>query len=67
MVKESHTCEEGGADLRISFWYLQKLLKWANKKQNSFNIYYVAFKRKKQRKSPVDIIIRNRYDMIYSS
>ena len=39
--KKSHTCEEGGAHLRISFWHLlmnlknklllKKLLKWANK------------------------------------
>ena len=53
--KKSHTCEEGGAHLRISFWYLlmnnyllnnyllKKLLKWANEKQNNFNIYNAAF------------------------
>ena len=42
-IQKSHTCEEGGAHLRISFWHLlinlnsnyllKKLLKWANKKQ----------------------------------
>ena len=51
-LKKSQTCEEGGADLKISFWQLmmnlkikylfKKLLKWANKKQNNFNIYNVA-------------------------
>ena len=51
--KKSHTYEEGGAHLRISFWHLlmnlknksllKKLLKWANKKQNNFNVYNVAF------------------------
>ena len=43
IYKKSHTREEGGAHLRISFWYLlmnlknkyllRKLLKWANKKK----------------------------------
>ena len=42
-IKKSHTCEEGGAHLKISFWHLlmnmknklslQKNLKWANKKK----------------------------------
>ena len=51
--KKSHTCEEGGAHFRISFWHLlmnlknkylfKKLLKWVNKKQNNFNIYNVTF------------------------
>ena len=46
---KSHTCEEGGAHLKISFWHLlmnlknkyllKKPLKLANKKQNNFNIY----------------------------
>ena len=41
--EKSHTCEEGGAHFRISFWHLlmnlknksllKKLLKWANKKK----------------------------------
>ena len=52
--KKSHTCEEGGAHFRISVWHLlmknksllKKLLKWANKKQNNFNIYNVAFFKK---------------------
>ena len=45
MIKKSHKCEEGGANLRISFWHLlmklknnylfKNLLKWANKKQNN--------------------------------
>ena len=48
MIKKFHTCDEGGAHLRISFWHLlmnlkkkkllKKLLKWANKKQNNFNV-----------------------------
>ena len=50
--EKSHTCQEGGVHLRISFWHLlmnlkkqillKQLLKWANKKQNNFNIYNVA-------------------------
>ena len=52
--------------------YLKKLLKWANKKTNSFNIYNVAFFFLKKRKTPGDIIIlhlctKNLNDMIYSS
>ena len=44
--------EEGGAHIRISFCHLlmnlknsyrKKLMKWANKKQNNFNISNVAF------------------------
>ena len=46
------------------------MLKWANKKQNNFNIYNAAFKKK--RKSTDDTIIwqlctKNLDDMIYSS
>ena len=51
-IEKSHTCKEGGAQLRISFWHLlmnlkikyllKKLLKWANKKQNNFIIYNSA-------------------------
>ena len=47
--------------LRISFWHLlmnlknkklfKKLLKWANKRQNNFNIYNVVFKKKKKKKN----------------
>ena len=57
LLKKSHTCEEGGSHLRISFWnllvnlknkLLKKLLKWANKKQNNFNTYNVAFFKKKK-------------------
>ena len=69
-MKRSHTSEEGGAHLRISFWYLlmnlknkllKKLLKWDNKEQNNFNIYNVAsffLKKRKERKEPVYIIIK---------
>ena len=56
MMLKNHTCEEGGANLRISFWHLltnlknkylfKNLLKWANKKQNNLNIYNVALKKK---------------------
>ena len=52
----SHTCEEGGAHLRISFWHslmklqnnylLKKLLKWADKKCKNFNIYHAVFLKK---------------------
>ena len=54
-------------------YLLKKLLKWANKKQNNFNIYIAAlFQKKKQRKTPGYIIIlhmcnKNLNDMIYSS
>ena len=37
-LQKSHTCEEGGIQIII-----KKLLKWANKKQNNFNIYNAAF------------------------
>ena len=53
LIKKSHIFEEGGAHLRIYFWYLlinsknkyllKNLLKWANKKQNNFIIYNVEF------------------------
>ena len=36
---------------------IKTLLKWANKKQNNFNIFNAGFK-KKERKTPVDIIIK---------
>ena len=78
--KKSHTCKEGGAYLKIclafidkleNIYLLKKLLKWANKPCKNFNIYNVVFK-KKQRKTPGDIIIlhlctKNLDDMIYSS
>ena len=38
---------------------IKKLLNWASKKQNNFNIYNVAiFLKKRQREIPVDIIIK---------
>ena len=50
-MKKSHSCEEGGAHLRISAWHLfmnlknnyllKKLLKW--KKCNIYNIQNVVF------------------------
>ena len=66
--EKSHTCEQGGAHFRISFWHLlmnlknkyllKKLLKWGNEKQN-LNIYNVGFFSKKWKKTPVDIVIKN--------
>ena len=66
--EETHKYEESEAHHRISFWYLlmnsknnhlsKKLLKWANKKQNSFNIYNVVFFEKGHRNMHVDIIIK---------
>ena len=66
--KKSHACKEGRAHLRISFlhslmnlknkYLLKQLLKWANKKENNFNIYNFEFLKKKQRKTSVDIIIK---------
>ena len=83
MVKRSHTCEEGGAHLRISFWYLlmnlknkllERLLKWDSKKQNNFNIYNVAsflLKKKKRKKRTCRYHYQNQNqnldDIIYSS
>ena len=53
---KNHTCEEGGAHLKISVWNLLinlkhttiylKLLKWAKKSKN-FDIYNVVLKDKK--------------------
>ena len=51
---KNHThVKKVGAHLRIPFWHLlmnlkkqiiiKKLLKWANKKQNNFNIHNVVF------------------------
>ena len=58
LPKKSHTCEKGGAHLKISFWHLlmnlkikyllKKLLKLANKKQNSFNIVAFVIKNKEK-------------------
>ena len=55
--KKSHTCEECGAHLRILVWHLlmsrtwkttiKNLLKWANKKCKTFNIYNVVYIKKK--------------------
>ena len=81
-LKKSHTCEEGEAHLRISVWHLlinlknnylfKKLLNWANRKCEYFNIYKNKKQIiKKQRKTPGDIITvclctNNLHDMIYS-
>ena len=43
MKKVGHTSE-------FEKHLFKKLLKWANKKQNDFNIYNVAFKKKKKEK-----------------
>ena len=54
-------------------YLLEKLLKWANKKQNNFNIYNSALKkRKEETKTLADIIIlhlctKSLDDIIYSS
>ena len=58
---KNHTHMKVVANLRISFWHLlmnlknkliiKKLLKWASKKQNNFNIYNVALKKKKKKKT----------------
>ena len=55
----SHTCEEGGARLKISSWHLliklknnyslKKLLKWTYKKRKNFHFYiqcYIFLKNK---------------------
>ena len=75
--EKSHTCQEGGAHLRLSFWHLlmnlknkqilKKLLKWANKKQKNFNIYNVAFIFKKIKKDTCRYHSQNLDYMIYSS
>ena len=67
--EKSHTCKEGGAHLRISFWHLlmhlkdkysiKKLLKWTNK--NKIILIFtmlIFFFFLKKRKTPVDIIIK---------
>ena len=74
--QKSHTCEEGGTHLRISFWHLlmnlknkqllKKMLKWANKKQNNFNIYNVKLKKKKnERKNTCRYHYQNLDNIIY--
>ena len=66
-IKKSHTCEEGGAHLIISFWnllmnlknkLLKKLLKWANKNKIILIFTMLHFLKKIERKAPVDIIIK---------
>ena len=59
--KKSHTCEEGGVQLRISVWHLLMNFKHNNllkncqrrpiKKCENFNIYNVAFKKKERKKN----------------
>ena len=46
---------------------IKNLLKWATKKQNSFNIYNVAFKKKITKKNTCRYHYQNLDDMIYSS
>ena len=46
---------------------IKKLLKWANKKQNEFNICNVAFFKKKIKKNTCRYHYQNPNDMIYSS
>ena len=55
IIKKTHTFEESWVQLRTSFWHilmelknkdLLKNLKWPNKKQNSFDIYNAALKKK---------------------
>ena len=54
-------------------YLLEKLLKWANKKQNNFNVYNSALKKgKEETKTLADIIIlhlctKSLDDIIYSS
>ena len=58
--KKSHTCEEGGAHLRTSFWHLlmnlknklllKKLLKWANKNKIILIFTMLHFKKKYKEK-----------------
>ena len=76
--KKSHTCEEGGAHLRISVWHLlmtlknnyllKKLLKWANIKCKNFNIYNaVFFKKYKEKYLEISYLCtKNPDDMTYS-
>ena len=55
--QKSHICKDGGTQLRISVWHLlmnlknnyllKKLLKWANKKCKTFNIYNSNLKKGK--------------------
>ena len=57
LIKKSRTCEEGGGTPQNFFLgfidelekqiFIRKTVEWANKKQNNFNIYNVAFKKKK--------------------
>ena len=73
--KKKHTCKEGGAHLRISFWYLlnlknkwllEKLLKWVNKKQIIL-IFTMLHFLKKIKKNTCRYYYQNLDDMIYSS
>ena len=72
---KNHTCEEGGTHFRISKLekqiIIEKLLKWANKKQNNFNIYNVDFsffkKKKKIMKNTCRYHYQNLDDMNWPS
>ena len=80
--KKSHTYEEGGAHFRISFWHLLMNLKknyllkncWNEPIKNKIILLFTMmhFLLKKERKTPVDIIIlhlctKSLNDKIYSS
>ena len=66
-IEKSHTCEEGGAHLRISFWHLLMNLKnnyllknctsrpAKKKNYNIYNVIYIFFLKK--RKTPGNTII----------
>ena len=50
MKKVGHTSEFFLAFIdELEKQLLKKLLKWANKKQNNFNIYNVGFKQKRKK------------------
>ena len=65
LIKKSHTCEEGGAHLRISDWHLlvnlksnylvKKLLKWTNKKCMNFEFTMMYLKKKKRLRKHLEI------------
>ena len=76
-IRKNHTRVKKVGHTSISFWHLlmnlkniflfKKLLKWVNKKQNNFNIYNVAFFKKKIMKNTCKYHYQNLDYMIYSS